>query len=143
MLQQERHLVLDVSGIDHMEVIKHQHDVGADRAKLVSEGRHDRLDGRWLGLFHHQDCLSRGGHRSMERCRHAEPEGDGLVVSRLEGHPYRDQSSEAEAASQSASKVVLPKPGGAEMSVTLARIACLSRSDSRGRRTKDSRGRGM
>ena len=57
VLQQERHLVLDVAGIDHMEVIKHQDDVGSDRAKLVGEGRHDRLDGRWLGPFHHQDCL--------------------------------------------------------------------------------------
>ena len=52
------------------------------------------------------------------------------------------RSSETERASQSASKVVLPNPGGAEMRVTLARVACLNRSDSRGRRTKDSRGRG-
>ena len=91
VLQQERHLVLDVAGIDHMEVIKHQEDVGSDRAKLVGEGRHDRLDGRWLGPFHHRDCLSRGGHRSVKCCRHAGPEGDGLVVGRVEGHPYRDQ----------------------------------------------------
>ena len=55
VLQQERHLVLDVAGIDHMEVIKHQEDVGSNRAKLIGEGRHDHLGGRWLGPFHHQD----------------------------------------------------------------------------------------
>ena len=30
-------------------------------------------------------------HRSVERCGHAEPEGAGLVVGRVEGHPDRDQ----------------------------------------------------
>ena len=49
--------------------------------------------------------------------------------------------SEAEA-SQAASSVVLPNPGGAEMSVTLACVARRNRSESRSRRTRDSRGRG-
>ena len=49
---------------------------------------------------------------------------DSLSVGSRDTHAVT-RSSEADAASQSASNVVLPKPGGAEMSVTFARIARL------------------
>ena len=142
VLEQEATPGPGLAGIDHVEVIKHQHDVGSDAASSLARvvttisigggwapapsrgsapaaARHDGT--RWLRL----------PRRRRTRCR----PGRGTPTTGI-------RSSGAEAASQSASNVVLPNPGGAEMSVTFARALDPVAHEAEARATEDSRGRG-
>ncbi len=65
-----------------------------------------------------------------------------LSLGSSESHA-EDRASSVEAASHSANSVVLPKPAGAEMSVSFASVPRLSRSISRGRPTTPRRSLGM
>ena len=71
----------------------------------------------------------------------AQKEPDSLSVGSRDTHAVTC-SSGSDAASHSASTVVLPNPGGAETSVSFARNPRCSRVMSRARGTEDSRGRG-
>ena len=91
--------------------------------------------------FHDRNGLARGRHRAAQRSGDADPESVESLSVGSSDTQTGIRSSETEA-NQAASRVVLPNPGGAEIRVSLACVARRNRSESRYRRTRDSRGRG-
>ena len=88
VLEQERHPVLDLAGVDDVVVVEHEHDVVRDRAELVDQRGEDRLDRRRL---RHPEERQRartdpGRHRAQRRDQ-VRPEHGGLVVARVQGQP--------------------------------------------------------
>ena len=147
MVEQEGHPVVDVARVDDVVVVEHQHDLASDGAQLVEQDGQHRFDRRRLGrLQAGQRARADAGRHRLQRGDQVGPEGHGIVVGLVEREP-RDQpftgGVAGPAASHSASSVVLPKPAGAETSVSFDAAPRSSRSLSRGRGTRPRRDRGM
>ena len=88
VVEQERHRVLDLAGVDQVVVVEHQHDVAAGRAEVVEQRRQHHLDrgrlrrGQELQLVR----ADPGRHRPQRRDQVA-PEGHRVVVTRVERQP--------------------------------------------------------
>ena len=88
MVEQERHPVLHIAGVDDVVVVEHQHDVARDGAQVVEqrgEHRFDRL--RRGGRQQGQRVLADPGCRRPQRGDHVGPEGREIVVAPVERQP--------------------------------------------------------
>ena len=88
VVEQERHRVLDLAGVDQVVVVEHQHDVAAGRAEVVEQRREHHLD-RWRLRRGQQLQLVRAdpGRHRPQRGDHVAPEGHRVVVAGVERQP--------------------------------------------------------
>jgi hypothetical protein len=90
MLEQERHPVLQLAGIDQVVIVEHQHDVLGDGVELVEQRREDRVAGRRLRrLQERQRPGARLWEHHLQRGDQVGPEACGLVVGLIEREPRR------------------------------------------------------
>ena len=102
------------------------------------------IGGGWALLQEAERGRADAGRRRPQRRDHVGPEGRRVVVARVQGQPGGGGVAlgRGTAASHSTSSVVLPKPAGADTSISSAASPWCSRSRSRGRGTSPRRGRG-
>ena len=146
VVEQERHRVLDLAGVDQVVVVEHQHDVAAGRAEVVEQRREHHLD---------RGRLRRGQQLQLVRRRPRAPPSaaprpgssrrspGSLSPESSANHAAGPSPADADVpASHSASNLDLPKPAGAETRVSFDAAPRSSCSFSRGRGTRPGRGPG-
>ena len=99
------------------------------------------IGGGWASCSIERVAPASGRARWIAVATAAQKEPDSLSLGSRDSHAVT-RSSGSDGASHSASTVVLPNPGGAEMSVNFARSPRSRRVMSRARATDDARGRG-
>ena len=121
MVEQEGHPVVDVAGVDDVVVVEHQHDIVRDGAELVEQRGEDRFDRRRLRRLQERERAraDAAAPPSAARRSGSVQKDAAMVVALVEREPRRGPSTVGSGvASHSASSVVLPKPAGAETSVS-------------------------
>ena len=127
--------------VDDVVVVEHQHDVVRDRAELVEQRGEDRLDRRRLGRLQQRERAGADpGHAPSASAAITYVQNDAGSLSPWSSESHAaDRRPAGAAASHSASSVVLPKPAGAETSVSLDSAPRPRRSLRRGRGTTPRR----
>ena len=88
VVEQERHRVVDLAGLDQVVVVEHQHDVAAGRAEVVEQRREHQLDrGRLRRGQELQLVRADPGRHRPQRGDHVGPEGHRVVVAGVERQP--------------------------------------------------------
>ena len=142
VLEQKGEGIVNRFGIDHVVVVKDEDEIVRDGGDFVEQGRQNRFGGRRL--------------RGLERSQRTPSPIFAAIVCKAATRYVRKRvgslspsSSDSQAAGRphpathSLTSVVLPKPAGAEIRVSLPCRPSFSRSTRRGRRTTLGRGGGI
>ncbi len=144
VLKQKGEGIVNRFGIKHVVVVKDEDEIVRDGGDFIEQGCQNRFDGRRLrGLEHSQYPFSNIRRQSSAKPRRGKSES---VWGRYPLRPVTArQPVVSQPATHSLTSVVLPKPAGAEIRVSLrpAERPSFSRSIRRGRRTTLGRGRGI
>jgi len=57
MVEQERHRVVHLAGVDDVVVVKYQHHIGGQNGEIIQEGDEQVLHGRRVGGLQHGQLL--------------------------------------------------------------------------------------
>ena len=113
MVEQEGHPVVDLAGVDDVEVVEHEHDIVRQGAELIEQRGKHRFDRRRLrrlrGAPAHQ---RRPGRHGPQRSDHVGPEGDGLVVTRRRAKATPRTAASADSRQPRGQQRRLPEAGG-------------------------------
>ena len=118
VLEQKGEGFVNRFGINHMVVVQDEDEIVRDGGDFIEQGCQNRFDWRWLrGLEHSQHPCSNIRLQSSAKPRRGKSESD--VGSLSPSSSDSQATGRPQPATHSLTSVVLPKPAGAEMSVSL------------------------
>ena len=133
VFQQKGKGIVNRPGVNNVVVVKDKHEIIWDGGDFIEQSRQNGFGWRRLrGLEHTQHAFANMSAQSSVKQRRGKSESGEVVISFVQRQPGHGALA---AGDHSLTSVVLPKPAGAEMRVSLRCRPAFNRSIRRGRRT--------